>query len=667
MPVADRADQVPAGTFEALHQIGVAIGGVLEPLGLARLVVEHARALLSAVSVGLWLFDEHSDTLRALHIENASMPSVSPDTRPGEGLVGRTFTQREPIIVVDYPNWEHAIPPARHYRHPPAVVAVPLLVGGRAIGVIGIGFPEPHLANPAAVETLTLLAAEVAPALEAARLYEAARAELAERRRAEEALLFQGQLLEAVEHALVALDLDGTIRYWNRAAETLYGWRADEVLGRNARELLVPEDQSLRGHDIATRLKSGQSWSGEFDVRRRDGTVFPALVSNSPVRDVDGRLIGLIGASIDLSELVDARRRLEESEQRFRSMFDLHPDAVFAWDRAGRTTLANWACERLSGYTVEEILAEPRAYATPAEAERATRLFEAALHGEPQQFETVIAHKDGHHVDIWTTHIPIVVEGQVMGVFGIAKDITETRKASEALRASEQRFRAVWEHAADAMVLSDADGVIQLVNPAFCTLYGFGTDELMGQDVSLILQATEPGDAERWHRELFAAEEPPATFRNLVRRSDGEKCTVECRAEFVSQNGERVGLITIIRDISERVRAEEEREMLLQELASAHQRVQLLLARVLKPEVHQARTARRADLDTRAASLSPRELDVLRHLALGKTNPEIGVALGLSSKAARNRVAHVLAKLGVADRTQAAVLAVELGLAVPSA
>src|ERR1700694_6034659 len=86
MPMADRTDQVPAGVFEALHQIGVAIGGVLEPLGLARLVAEHARALLSAVSVGLWLFDERADTLRALHLDNPGMPSVSPDTRPGEGL-----------------------------------------------------------------------------------------------------------------------------------------------------------------------------------------------------------------------------------------------------------------------------------------------------------------------------------------------------------------------------------------------------------------------------------------------------------------------------------------------------------------------------------------------------------------------------------------------------
>jgi PAS domain S-box-containing protein len=259
-----------------------------------------------------------------------------------------------------------------------------------------------------------------------------------------------------------------------------------------------------------------------------------------------------------------------------------------------------------------------------------------------------------------------MVDGQVTGVFGIVKDITEGHRATEALSASEQRFRAVWEHAADAMVLSDPDGIIQLVNPACSALYRLSTDELIGHDFALILPNTDGADAELYHRELFAAAQPPPTFHNRVRRANGEECTVECRAEFVSHDGQRVGLITIIRDITERVRAERERELLLHELGTAQHRVQELLARVLRPEEHHARSQRRADLEARVASLSPRELDVLRELAQGKTNQEIGHALGLSPKAARNRVGDVLAKLGVSDRTRAAVLAVELNLIVPA-
>jgi len=287
--------------------------------------------------------------------------------------------------------------------------------------------------------------------------------------------------------------------------------------------------------------------------------------------------------------------------------------------------------------------------------------FRAALRGQPQQFESVVVHKNGEWLDVWTTQIPIVVDGKVVGVFGIARDITDRRKASEALRTSEQRFRAVWEHAADALVLSGPDGIIQLVNPACCALYGRSAAELTGQDFTLIFpEAVPAGD-------LFAAAEPPPLFRNVVRRADGGESTVEGRADFMSQGGVRVGLITVIRDITERVRAEHERVALLQALATAQENAQELLARVLKPEGQQTRSERRADLEARLASLTPRELDVLQQIAAGATNPEIGRVLGLSTKAARNRVAHVLAKLGVPDRTQAAVVAVELGLAAPSA
>src|SRR6266700_8224665 len=99
------------------------------------------------------------------------------------------------------------------------------------------------------------------------------RTELTERPRAEDPLRFQAQLLDAVEHALIALNLDGTIRYWNRAAEAMYGWRSDEVLGRNARELLVPDGLSAQRDEILARLAAGESWTGEFPARCRDGTV----------------------------------------------------------------------------------------------------------------------------------------------------------------------------------------------------------------------------------------------------------------------------------------------------------------------------------------------------------------------------------------------------------
>jgi PAS domain S-box-containing protein len=133
-------------------------------------------------------------------------------------------------------------------------------------------------------------------------------------RASQSTLAFQAQLLEAVEQAVVATDPLGRIQYWNRAAERLYGWRADEVLGRNIGEVIVAPALLEQGREIMARLRQGASWSGEFPVQRRDGTQLPVLVTDSPIRDPDGRLIGIIGVAVDLTERKQAEHdRLERA------------------------------------------------------------------------------------------------------------------------------------------------------------------------------------------------------------------------------------------------------------------------------------------------------------------------------------------------------------------
>jgi len=124
---------------------------------------------------------------------------------------------------------------------------------------------------------------------------------------AEEAILFQAQLLEAVGQAVIAVDLQHRITYWNHAAELLYGWKEDEVLGLDITDVTTPDE--TRAQALETLAQSaGRSWEGELRLMRRDGSRFPALVSNSPVIDDAGQVIGMIGVSVDISE----RKALEE-------------------------------------------------------------------------------------------------------------------------------------------------------------------------------------------------------------------------------------------------------------------------------------------------------------------------------------------------------------------
>ncbi|MCC5948635.1 MAG: PAS domain S-box protein [Nitriliruptoraceae bacterium] len=123
---------------------------------------------------------------------------------------------------------------------------------------------------------------------------------------------FHAQLVAVAGNAIIATDLTGRVTFWNRAAEHLYGWSSDEACGRNILELNVNPDATEHAERVLTQLREGVSWSGEFEVRHRDGTRFPALVTNAPYLDAAGELAGIIGVSVDITDLRDAQARAQQ-------------------------------------------------------------------------------------------------------------------------------------------------------------------------------------------------------------------------------------------------------------------------------------------------------------------------------------------------------------------
>ena len=139
---------------------------------------------------------------------------------------------------------------------------------------------------------------------------------------AEERARFQAHLLDTVGQAVIVTDPQGRITYWNRFAETLYGWRADEATGRSIKEVVVAEELAGRAEEIMARLRAGEGWSGEFTVRRRDGTTFPAFVTDTPVFDERGSLRAIVGVSMDITGRKEAEERLRRSEQQLADFFE---------------------------------------------------------------------------------------------------------------------------------------------------------------------------------------------------------------------------------------------------------------------------------------------------------------------------------------------------------
>src|SRR4051812_16133202 len=130
------------------------------------------------------------------------------------------------------------------------------------------------------------------------------------------------RLLREIDQAVLVADPQGTIVFWNAAAERLYGWTGAEAVGRDASEFLAAGHAAAGASTIMKRLLAGESWSGELSLRRRDGSSFAALVTDTPVFADDGSLAAIIGVSRDVSNIHAVEQSLAATEGRFRALVE---------------------------------------------------------------------------------------------------------------------------------------------------------------------------------------------------------------------------------------------------------------------------------------------------------------------------------------------------------
>lgn len=247
-------------------------------------------------------------------------------------------------------------------------------------------------------------------------------------------------LVDAAQDGVVMLDQDGNVTLWNQAATRIFGYAAEEILGRNLHEFVIPEE--LRDQHAKTFARFRQTGSGaaigstvELSALRKDGSRVPVELSLSAVRlEGSWHAIGIVR---DVSQRKAMEATLRESEERYRALFDRSMDCVYLHDFAGNFIDANPAALRLFGYASDEVASLSFVdVLTPDQVPRAQQTLEELQRTGSQQALTEfrVQRKDGTFVDIESTSSIIVRGGKPYAVQGLARDITERKKMEQELK-----------------------------------------------------------------------------------------------------------------------------------------------------------------------------------------------------------------------------------------
>ena len=374
-------------------------------------------------------------------------------------------------------------------------------------------------------------------------------------------------LIETAVDGVILIDVDGRIQMFNPACERLFGYRADEVLGRNVKMLMPPpyrdeHDGYLDNyHRTGTRKIIGIG--REVKGQRRDGSVFPMNLSVGDAQQGGAPLF--VGIIHDLTEQKHAQKALREREQTFRLLLDGMTDyAICMLDPGGHVASWNRGAQRIKQYTAGEILGRPFHLFYTEEDRRAGEpdhaLAMAASAGKHES-EGWRVRKDGSR--FWASGVIDAIRGEdgtLIGFGKVTRDITERKRAEQALRDSAARLNALVETAVDGMILIDAGGRVQMFNPACEKLFGYRSAEVIGQNVKMLMPSPYRDEHDRYldnYRRTGTRKIIGIGREVKGQRKDGSVFPMDLSVGEAGQNGTSL-FVGIIHDLTDRKHTEEQ-------------------------------------------------------------------------------------------------------------
>jgi len=369
------------------------------------------------------------------------------------------------------------------------------------------------------------------------------------------------KLIQSSIDGIIGVDTKGDITLFNKAAEKIFGYSQNEVVGKINIEELYPPGYA---RDVNNKLK-GHEYGGpgllinyETKVLNKDGRHIPVGISGSLLYD-NSKVIGSVGYFHDMTLRKQTMEKLRESEEIYRALFDGSRDAIYITTREGKFIDANQSTLDLFDYTREEMrgLKSHKLYADPKDSRKFQKKVEQK--GFVRDYDVKLRKKDGAEMDcLFNVSVRRADDGSTLGYYGIIRDVTKRKQVEEELLREKEKFRILIEESPFGVSLIGEDGHYRYVNPKFIEVLGYTLE-----DISTGREWFRKAYPDKEYRDkvistwisdlkgLKSGESRPRTFTMTCK--DGSEKVVHFRPVAMG-TGEQ---FVIYEDITEQKRAEE--------------------------------------------------------------------------------------------------------------
>lgn len=360
---------------------------------------------------------------------------------------------------------------------------------------------------------------------------------------------------------VVITDTEGTIKYVNPKFTEITGYSESEVVGENPRILKSGIHPKEFYTDLWNTILGGDIWVGDILNKKKDGTNFWERTSIAPIFNDDNELTHFVAVKEDITDR-------KAQEERFQALLDAAPDAMVIVAQSGEITLVNIATEELFEYSREEMIGQKVEMLIPEAIREDHPGYRRKFFARPGDLSLVAGKefagqtKTGDLVPVDISLSPIETD-EGLQIIASIRDITERKKAEQALAASEERTRLILSSAGEGIFGVNLDGTVSFINDAACMLLGYDEDEIMGKQVHPLIHHTRPDGSdypveECPMRHAFTKGISSRVDDEVLWRKDGKSFYVEYSAVPVIRSEEIIGAVISFQDISKRREAEEE-------------------------------------------------------------------------------------------------------------